>query len=63
MNRKTPVKPLPKHRWKRGRSGKVVCQCGKRYGSEFDGLCFDCRGSVTAYEAAHGITNQKGETD
>ena len=55
MNRKTPVKPLPKHLWKRSaRTGKVVCQCGRRYGSEFDGLCFDCRG-MTAWEAAHGI--------
>jgi hypothetical protein len=54
MKNKKQVKPLPKHLWKRGRNGKVVCQCGKRYGSEFDGLCVECRGT-TAWEAAHGI--------
>lgn len=58
MKKKTPLKPLPKHLWKRGRSGKVVCQCGKGYGSELDGLCFNCRG-MTAWEAAHGITEEK----
>jgi len=42
--------PLPAHLWKRGRSGKVICQCGTAYGSEYDGLCFNCRG-ITAYEA------------
>ena len=53
--RKQPKKPLPKHLFKRGKDGQVVCQCGTRKGSEYDGLCFDCRGGVTAYEAAHGI--------
>ena len=53
--KKALVKPLPKNLWKRGRNGQVVCQCGTRYGSEFDGLCIDCRGGVTAYEAAHKI--------
>jgi hypothetical protein len=47
---KVHVKALPKHLWKRGRTGKVVCKCGRRYGSEFDGLCSDCRG-MTAWQA------------
>ena len=55
--RKQVKKLLPPNVWKRGRSGRIVCQCGKGYGSEYDGLCFNCRG-VTAWQAAHGI---KGE--
>jgi hypothetical protein len=35
---------------KRGRTGKLVCRCGKGYASEFDGLCLNCRG-MTAWEA------------
>lgn len=42
--------PLPEHLRKRGRSGHVICKCGKGYGSEYDGLCLYCRG-VTAYDA------------
>jgi hypothetical protein len=49
MTQKTP---LPKLLWKRGRKGMVICQCGCATGSEFDGLCFRCRGKISAYEAA-----------
>lgn len=35
---------------KRGRTGKLVCRCGKGYGSEFDGMCFNCRG-INGWEA------------
>ncbi len=35
--------PIPKQFWKYGRTGKVICQCGKNYGSEYDGLCTSCR--------------------
>ena len=58
MKYKTPLKPLSKHLWSRGRSGQVVCQCGKGYGSELDGLCFNCRGGITAYEAAQESKNK-----
>lgn len=45
------TKVLPKSLWKRGsRTGQVICQCGRGYGSEFDGLCYRCRG-MTAWEA------------
>jgi hypothetical protein len=44
-------KPLPPNLWNRGRKGRVVCQCGMHVGSEYDGLCYDCRGGVTAFEA------------
>ena len=47
-NRKKPLSP---NLWKRGRKGRVVCQCGTRVGSEYDGLCYDCRGGMTAFEA------------
>lgn len=36
------------------RTGKVVCICGKGYGSEFDGKCVNCRGGKTAWEARNG---------
>lgn len=38
--------------WKRGKTGRVICQCGVRVGSEYDGVCFDCRGQVSAHDAA-----------
>lgn len=38
--------PLPNHLWKRNDKGKVICRCGKGYGSEYDGLCLSCRGSA-----------------
>lgn len=31
-------------------TGKIICRCGKGYGSALDGLCFTCRGK-TGYEA------------
>ena len=43
--------PLPKHLWKRNAEGRVICQCGKGYGSDFDGLCFQCRGGISGWEA------------
>jgi len=33
------------------RSGRIVCKCGKGYGSEYDGKCTRCRKGVTAWEA------------
>ena len=50
MKTKKSVKPLPKHLWARGRKGQVICQCGKGYGSELDGLCFNCRGMFSQEE-------------
>ena len=42
--------PVPEHLRKRGRAGRVICKCGKGHGSEYDGLCSQCRG-MTAYDA------------
>lgn len=44
------VYPVRQYR-RSSRTGKPICQCGKGYGSEYDGVCFNCRG-MTAYEAA-----------
>ena len=36
------------------RTGRVVCRkCRQGYGSEFDGLCYKCRGGVSAWDAKH----------
>jgi hypothetical protein len=32
------------------RTGRVICSCGRGYGSEYDGLCTSCRG-YSAWEA------------
>lgn len=39
------------------RTGQPICECGKGYGSELDGLCTRCRG-VSAHEAARPVTRQ-----
>lgn len=43
----------PKQPYSQRRPGQPVCRgCGRGYGSTFDGLCINCRGGVTGWEAA-----------
>lgn len=51
-------KVLPSNLWKRGKTGRVICQCGVRVGSEYDGLCFDCRGGISAHEDRRAQVNR-----
>ena len=45
------IAPLPVQlRIRSARTGSYICRCGKGYGSEYDGLCFYCRG-MTGFEA------------
>lgn len=32
------------------RTNRLICGCGKGYASEYDGLCYRCRGDTTAWE-------------
>lgn len=33
------------------RTGRIICRCGRGYGSEYDGQCTRCRGGISAWEA------------
>lgn len=51
--------PMPKDKWPRShRTGKPICyRCRRGYGSEFDGLCLNCRPSGSGFRSQLGAEN------